>query len=192
MPGRTAFIYFILFKKTPSRSLHQHQHLGHLIVYMTMPFSFCWLGLHNFALLLGYADTLFLPGKEGSLREIVNSMESLRQFCLSEAQLCSASPLSLSDIFLTLLSVTSPLCCAASGGAFLWSRLQSACCVCCRSVVLLGAYANAIIGASSSCREMVQCCLGCLFAARRACFTCSDILPLVQTFRLRPPEFIML
>lgn len=137
---------------------------------------------------------LLLPGKEGSLREIVNSMESLRQFCLSEAQLCSASPLSLSDIFLTLLSVPSLLCCAASGGAFLWSRLQSqsACCVCCRSVVLLGAYANAITGASSSCREMMQCCLGCLFAARRACFTCSDILPLVQTIRLRPPEFIML
>lgn len=193
-------LFYLNLKKT-SRSLLNHQHLGHLIIYIwwylfllldrSSQFCFeqnlfCW----------GCTETLFLPGKEGSLREIVNSMESLRQFCLSKAQLCLRSmwlPHCPLVTYSWLCFHSHSLCAgAASGSAFPWSRLQCACCVCCRNVALLGACTNAITGASSSCRDMVQCCFGCLFASRRACSTCSDILPLVQTFILRPPEFIML
>lgn len=198
VPGRTAAVYFIW--KKPSASLQNHQHLEHRI-YMMIPFFvlldrssqfcfeqnlFCW----------GCTEALFLPGKGGSLRETVNSMESSRQLCLSKAQLCPRSTWlptvpywHIPDPVFSHI----PFCAgAASGSTLRWCRLQCASCVCCRNVVLLGAYTNAITGASSSCRNMVQCCLGCLFASRRACFTCSDILPLVQTFLLRPPEFIML
>lgn len=153
VPGRTAFIYLIWFKKTLVESSEAPAPWTPNNIYDNSFFFYCWLGLHSFALnrtssvgLNWY--TFFLPGKERSLSEIVNSMEFLRLFCLSKAQLCLRSIWLPHCPFVTYswhCFQSQPLCAgAASGSAFLWSRLQCACCVCCRSVVLSGAYADAI------------------------------------------------
>lgn len=74
-----------------------------------------------------------------------------------------------------------PLCGGdAAGSAFLPGELLCAGCAGCMRCHSAGSLCKCCLsGLLHTCREMVQCCTEHLFASRRSCFTCSDILPLV-------------
>lgn len=146
---------------------------------------------------LGYTDTLFLLGKkENRYREIVNSIKSLRWLYLSKPQLCLKSMWHPHCPGAPLMTYSS--CCFCSHPLLAGDAAVNACLLCgsrgagcagCMRCDIAGSLCRCRhSGLLHTCREMVWLCSEHLFAGRRSCFACSDILPLVQLFIPRPTE----
>lgn len=146
---------------------------------------------------LGYTDTLFLLGKkENRYREIVNSIKSLRWLYLSKPQLCLKSMWHPHCPGAPLMTYSS--CCFRSHPLLAGDAAVNACLLCgsrgagcagCMRCDIAGSLCRCRhSGLLHTCREMVWLCSEHLFAGRRSCFACSDILPLVQLFIPRPTE----
>lgn len=147
--------------------------------------------------MLGYTDILFLLGKkENRYREIGNSIKSLRWLYLSKPQLCLRSmwhpycPAAPLMAYSGCCFGSHPLCAGdATVNACLlcgsWCTGCAGCIRCDTSGSLCRCHHSGLL---HTCREMVRLCSERLFAGRRSCFACSDILPLVQLFIPWPTE----